>query len=105
MELRVRVSQFYKGEYLTSILQPGGRDLQVTSTNVNEYVLEVIDAIIGKGASLQAQTFREGFSKVFPIQDLQAFSADELMLLFGNSDEDWNNESAQLFLLAKGTII
>jgi E3 ubiquitin-protein ligase TRIP12 len=99
------LTNFCEGEYLTLILQPGGRDLQVTSTNVDEYVLEVLDAIIGKGASLQAQTFREGFSKVFPIQDLQAFSADELMLLFGNSDEDWSNESAQLFVLAKGAII
>lgn len=50
----------------------------------------MIEAIIGKGASLQAKAFREGFSKVFPIADLQAFTADELVMLFGNSDEDWS---------------
>jgi E3 ubiquitin-protein ligase TRIP12 len=76
-------------------LKPGGRDVPVTSANVDEYVHEVIDAIIGKGARLQAKAFREGFSKVFPIQDLHAFSADELMMLFGNSEEDWSVESKQ----------
>ncbi|KAJ6519112.1 hypothetical protein C8R45DRAFT_950282 [Mycena sanguinolenta] len=74
-------------------LRPGGRDISVTADNVEEYVHEVLDAIIGQGVQLQAKAFREGFSKVFPISDLQAFSADELVLLFGNSDEDWSNEA------------
>ncbi|KAK0202726.1 hypothetical protein DFS33DRAFT_1488831 [Desarmillaria ectypa] len=74
-------------------LRPGGRDIAVTAENVHEYVEEVLDAIIGKGAALQAKAFREGFSKVFPISDLQAFSADELAMLFGNSDEDWSIET------------
>jgi len=65
----------------------------VTSENVNEYVAEVLDAILGKGAAIQAKAFRDGFSKVFPISDLRAFSADELVMLFGNSDEDWSIES------------
>lgn len=73
--------------------KPGGRDIAVTADNVDEYIHEVIDAIIGKGAQAQAQAFREGFSKVFPINDLQAFAADELVMLFGNSDEDWSVES------------
>lgn len=75
------------------LIQPGGRDIQVTSENVEEYVREVLEAIIGNGARLQAKAFRDGFSKVFPISDLQAFSADELVMLFGNSDEDWSPES------------
>ncbi|KAG7439758.1 uncharacterized protein BT62DRAFT_998118 [Guyanagaster necrorhizus] len=74
-------------------LRPGGRDIAVTAENVNEYVEAVLDAIIGKGTALQAKAFREGFSKVFPISDLQAFSADELVMLFGNSDEDWSIET------------
>ncbi|KAJ6581866.1 hypothetical protein B0H19DRAFT_1370075 [Mycena capillaripes] len=74
-------------------LRPGGRDIAVTSDNVEEYIREVLDAIIGQGTQLQAKAFREGFSKVFPISDLQAFSADELVLLFGNSDEDWSTET------------
>ena len=74
-------------------LRPGGRDIAVTSENVDEYIHEVIDAIIGKGAQPQAKAFREGFSKVFPVSDLQSFSADELVMLFGNADEDWSMES------------
>lgn len=54
---------------------------------------EVLDAILGKGASIQVKAFKDGFSKVFPISDLKAFSADELVMLFGNSDEDWCIES------------
>ncbi|KAI0730615.1 hypothetical protein C8Q76DRAFT_644034 [Earliella scabrosa] len=74
-------------------LKPGGRDIAVTEDNVDEYIREVIDAIIGKGAAAQAQAFREGFSKVFPIADLQAFTSDELVMLFGNADEDWSIET------------
>ncbi|RPD53372.1 hypothetical protein L226DRAFT_617463 [Lentinus tigrinus ALCF2SS1-7] len=74
-------------------LKPGGRDITVTADNVDEYIRAVLDAIIGKGAQAQAQAFREGFSKVFPITDLQAFTADELAMLFGNADEDWSIET------------
>ena len=42
---------------------------------------------------IQAKAFRDGFSKVFPVTDLRAFSADELVMLFGNSEEDWSVES------------
>ncbi|KAG1831365.1 hypothetical protein EV424DRAFT_1525835 [Suillus variegatus] len=74
-------------------LRPGGRNIPVTSENAEEYIHEVLDAIIGTGVQPQAKAFREGFSKVFPISDLQAFSADELVMLFGNSDEDWGVET------------
>ncbi|KAI8996413.1 hypothetical protein BD414DRAFT_455102 [Trametes punicea] len=74
-------------------LRPGGRDIPVTADNVDEYIKEVIDAIIGKGAQAQAEAFREGFSKVFPISDLQAFTSDELAMLFGNAEEDWSVET------------
>ncbi|KAH9479473.1 E3 ubiquitin-protein ligase UPL3 [Psilocybe cubensis] len=74
-------------------LRPGGRNILVTSENVSEYVAEVLDAILGKGAAIQAKAFRDGFSKVFPITDLRAFSADELVMLFGNSEEDWSVET------------
>ena len=76
----------------------------MTSENISEYIAEVLDAILGKGASLQAKAFREGFSKVFPITDLRAFSADELVMLFGNSDEDWSVES-ELNNLVTSTLI
>jgi E3 ubiquitin-protein ligase TRIP12 len=85
------------GLLLTDPAQPGGRDITVTAENVDEYVQEVLDAIIGKGALAQAKAFKDGFSKVFPITDLQAFTSDELVMLFGNGEEDWSNESEYLF--------
>ncbi|KAH9004468.1 hypothetical protein EDB86DRAFT_2883363 [Lactarius hatsudake] len=74
-------------------LRPNGRNITVTEENVEEYITEVIEAIIGEGAKLQAKAFREGFSKVFPITDLQAFALDELVMLFGNGEEDWSIET------------
>lgn len=72
---------------------------------VDEYIQEVIDSVIGKGAQLQAKAFRDGFSKVFPITDLQAFSADELVMLFGNSDEDWSTEGKQVLCCCETTFL
>ncbi|KAG9103694.1 Ubiquitin fusion degradation protein 4 [Ceratobasidium sp. 370] len=74
-------------------LVPGGKDVSVTDSNVEEYVREVIDAVIGRGVQTQTQAFRTGFSKVFPVTDLQSFSSDELDLLFGNAEEDWTAET------------
>ncbi|KAG8770191.1 Ubiquitin fusion degradation protein 4 [Ceratobasidium sp. 428] len=74
-------------------LMPGGKDISVTDSNVEEYVREVIDAVVGRGVQTQTQAFRTGFSKVFPVTDLQSFSCDELDLLFGNAEEDWTSET------------
>ncbi|KAI9510528.1 hypothetical protein F5148DRAFT_1274737 [Russula earlei] len=74
-------------------LRPNGGNTAVTSENVEEYITEVIEAILGQGARLQAKAFREGFSKVFPISDLQAFTLDELVMLFGNAEEDWSTDT------------
>jgi hypothetical protein len=72
----------------------------VTSDNVDEYIASVIDAVIGKGVQAQARALREGFSKVFPIKDLAKFTVDELVMLFGNSNEDWSEESKWMYLLS-----
>jgi E3 ubiquitin-protein ligase TRIP12 len=73
--------------------QDGGRDIAVDASNVDEYVRTVIELMIGSGVRLQAEAFREGFSKVFPISDLQSFTPDELSIIFGNASEDWSSES------------
>lgn len=41
----------------------------------------------------QVKAFREGFSTVFPVRDMRTFTPDELVLLFGNADEDWSVET------------
>jgi E3 ubiquitin-protein ligase TRIP12 len=71
----------------------------VTSDNVDQYIASVIDVVIGQGVQAQAKALREGFSKVFPIKDLATFTVDELVMLFGNSNEDWSEESGWIGLL------
>jgi HECT-domain (ubiquitin-transferase) len=93
IELRVCLRNLLPMTQLT-FYQPGGRDTLVTSANVHDYIDEVLDAILGKGIQAQAKAFREGFSKVFPIDDLRAFTAEELVMLFGNTDEDWSQDSS-----------
>lgn len=65
----------------------------MTAENSAEYIRLVLDAIVGEGIKIQAKAFREGFSKVFSVDDLQAFSAEELAMLFGNAEEDWSIDS------------
>jgi E3 ubiquitin-protein ligase TRIP12 len=74
-------------------LKPGGRDLAVTMDNVEEYIRLVIDYTLVRGTRVQTKAFREGFSLVFPVRDLGSFSPDELVMLFGNMEEDWSAES------------
>ena len=56
--------------------------MSVTIENVEEYVEGTLDVLIGRGVRAQAEEFRDGFSKVFPIADLQIFTADELVVIF-----------------------
>lgn len=51
------------------------------------------------------QAFKEGFSKVFPANDLKTFTADELVTLFGNSEEDWSIESMSLYFAKTNLIL
>jgi len=76
----------------------------VTSDNVDEYIASVVNVVIGKGVQAQAQALREGFSKVFPIKDLAKFTVDELVMLFGNSDEDWSEESKWMCFLSVSSV-
>jgi E3 ubiquitin-protein ligase TRIP12 len=74
-------------------MQPNGKDITVTAKNVDEYIDLVIDAILGRGSRPAVEAFKNGFSTVFLVADLRTFSADELIMMFGNSDEDWSPES------------
>ena len=53
----------------------------------------VLDFFLHEGVKLPVAAFREGFSKVFPIADLRAFSSEEMLNIFGNPSEDWSYES------------
>jgi len=75
-------------------LVENGSEVEVTNWNVEEYLKEIINFTIGKGVSKQIEAFRKGFNSVFPISNLSIFDNDELVLLFGGSEnEDWSYEN------------
>lgn len=70
-----------------------GINTPVTMENVGTYVEKVIDMTVGTGVQQQIDSFKEGFSQVFPSSALQGFTPDELVMLFGRNEEDWSLES------------
>jgi E3 ubiquitin-protein ligase TRIP12 len=80
------------GEPALELVKDGG-NTPVTMDNVGAYVEKVIDMTVGSGVQLQIDAFRAGFSQVFPSSALQAFTPDELVMLFGRNEEDWSLES------------
>ena len=74
-------------------LIPGGTDIVVTIDNVAQYVEQVLDYTVGNGVKRQVNAFRAGFSQVFPYTALQAFTPNELVMLFGQVEEDWSLET------------
>lgn len=72
---------------------PHGSSIAVTVDNVGSYVDKVIDMTLGSGVQAQIDAFRAGFSQVFPYSSLQSFTPDELVMLFGQIEEDWSIES------------
>ena len=52
-----------------------------------------MDMTLGSGVRRQLDSFREGFSLVFPYAALRAFTPEELVMLFGRVAEDWSLET------------
>jgi E3 ubiquitin-protein ligase TRIP12 len=74
-------------------LIPNGAHIDVTIDNVGDYIDKVMEYTLGTGVRSQVEAFAAGFSLVFPYAALQAFTPDELVMLFGRVDEDWSLES------------
>jgi E3 ubiquitin-protein ligase TRIP12 len=74
-------------------LIPGGTDVPLTIENVDIYIERVIDMTLGSGVRRQVDAFRAGFSQVFPFSSLRAFTPSELVMLFGQAEEDWSIET------------
>jgi len=73
-----------------------GANIDVTIDNVDKYYAAVLEFTVGNGVKKQIESFKTGFSQVFPYSALQAFTPEELVMLFGRSEEDWSLESASL---------
>jgi E3 ubiquitin-protein ligase TRIP12 len=74
-------------------LIPGGSEIQINASNIENYIKDIVDATLYSGIVHQIQTFMDGFSKVFPINSLVIFSPKELVELFGNAAEDWSTNT------------
>lgn len=74
-------------------LLPGGEQIDLTLDNAGEYIKCVIDLTLGSGVQRQIDSFRAGFTQVFPYTALKAFTPDELVMLFGRTVEDWSLET------------
>ncbi|KAJ7286778.1 hypothetical protein C8J57DRAFT_571777 [Mycena rebaudengoi] len=73
-------------------LRPRGRDVAVTKDNVEEYIHEVLEAIIGEGAQVQAKAFREGFPSLptsSSLETLRRIALSEAV----KADHGFNGES------------
>jgi len=79
--------------YPTIELEPHGSQTDVTIENLELYIEKVIDFTLGSGVKKQIDAFRTGFSQVFPHSALKAFTPDELVMLFGQTKEDWSLET------------
>ncbi|KAF3492417.1 serine/threonine protein kinase [Arthroderma uncinatum] len=74
-------------------LVPDGDNTLITMSNVELYVSKVIDMTLGSGIKPQLDAFAAGFSQVFLYSSLKAFTPEELVMLFGQVDEDWSIET------------
>ncbi|KIW26064.1 uncharacterized protein PV07_09193 [Cladophialophora immunda] len=74
-------------------LVPNGSNVSVTMENIQHYVERVLDLSLGSGVRAQIEAFQTGFSQVFSYSSLSAFTPDELVMLFGRTEEDWSIET------------
>ena len=81
-------------------LVENGNDVNVTSSNVVEYMGLLISSMIGNGVIEQLQSFIDGFSKVFPYSNLLILDPTELVDMFGHENEDWSTETLYTSIVA-----
>lgn len=74
-------------------LVPNGADIEVNIDNVEEYAELTTGFCLDKGVARQLEAFNKGFSLVFPIEKLAAFSPDEMrIMLCGDQNPEWTME-------------
>ncbi|OBA23210.1 hypothetical protein METBIDRAFT_38138 [Metschnikowia bicuspidata var. bicuspidata NRRL YB-4993] len=74
-------------------LVENGSNIAVTPQNLESYIRKVTEHLLLGGIGKQVQSFREGFTSVFPIESLSIFTAKELKEIFGSGEEDWSRQT------------
>ncbi|KAJ3283722.1 hypothetical protein HDU79_008837, partial [Rhizoclosmatium sp. JEL0117] len=81
------------GEIVTIDLKEGGRDIEVTDENKQEYVQLFCEWRINKRVEEQFKAFAQGFNEIVPQDMITVFNPQELELLIGGLAEvdmdDW----------------
>ena len=69
--------------------------------NLGEYLELLSDYVLHKSVQTQVAAFRRGVSRVFPVDFMSGFGAEELEdIVCGNSDQaEWNAENLREHLL------
>lgn len=70
-----------------------GKDINVTSKNVEEYIKLVLNYTLDVGIRQQLDSFIEGFSVVFPYSSLLILTPEELVEMHGRVEEDWSSST------------
>jgi E3 ubiquitin-protein ligase TRIP12 len=79
--------------YAAYELHARGKDEAVTSANVEQYIDEVVTHTLQTGIRPFVEAFQKGFDLIFPISAMHAFTPEELVMLFGNQEEDWDEKT------------
>lgn len=74
-------------------LHANGKNEQVDASNVASYIEEVIMHTLNVGVKPLVRAFREGFNLIFPINAMSTFTPEEVVMLFGNQEEDWSEST------------
>ncbi|XP_076239785.1 ubiquitin fusion-degradation 4-like isoform X5 [Calliopsis andreniformis] len=74
-------------------LVESGAEISVVMENAREYAELTINYCLDRGISRQLESFRSGFSKVFPMEKLHAFSPEEVRaMLCGEQNPQWTRD-------------
>lgn len=80
-------------EYEQMELKEGGTNIAVTLDNAHEYTDLTIKYCLERGIARQLEAFKAGFSKVFLMEKLHAFSPEEIRaMLCGEQNPQWTRE-------------
>uniref|UniRef100_A0A6M2E2R0 E3 ubiquitin-protein ligase n=1 Tax=Xenopsylla cheopis TaxID=163159 RepID=A0A6M2E2R0_XENCH len=84
-------SKVYGFEHVELI--PNGADHEVTIDNLEEYCDLTINFCLDEGLRKQLEAFHKGFSQVFPMEKLSAFTSQEIrIMLCGDQHPQWCKE-------------
>lgn len=74
-------------------LVSNGADIEVNIENIEEYAELTTAFCLDRGIARQLEAFHKGFSLVFPMEKLAAFSPDEMrVMLCGDQNPEWSRD-------------